>query len=255
MSKIEWNAAGGLARIVMTNPAGNNALDLDFCREFRVAAKSIRNDTSVKAILIQALGKTFSVGGDLKYLVAHRHEIHQQITAMADIFHAAVEDLRDSNAPLIIAVNGMAAGGGFSLVCTADLAIAKRSAKFVAAYTRSGLSPDAGGTYFLPRLVGPQRAFDIFATNPTLSADEARELGIISRVVDDDLFDAEVEKIAQAIVASPPGALAALKRLLNSSASSSLKDQLAAEAKSIATLAASPSTLERLAAFVSRSKS
>ena len=98
-----------------------------------------------------------------------------------------------------------------------------------------------------------QRAFDIFATNPTLSADQSRKLGIISRVADDEDFDTELKKLAQMIVDSPPGALAALKKLLNASASALLEDQLDAEAGSIASLAASPATMERLLAFVERS--
>jgi len=116
------------------------------------------------------------------------------------------------------------------------------------------LSPDGGGTYFLPRIVGRQRAFDIFATNPTLSADQAYELGIVTHVLDDENFDAEVEKLVKKIVDSPPGALAALKKLLNTSLAASLEDQLKAEAKSIATLTDSPSTMERLIAFMERSK-
>src|SRR5690606_10504128 len=98
-------------------------------------------------------------------------------------------------APVVAAVNGMAAGGGFSLVCMSDLAIATRSARFNFAYTRSALTTDGGATWFLPRLVGLQRAFDILATNPTLDAEEAARLGIIARVVDDDRFETEVEAL------------------------------------------------------------
>jgi len=106
----------------------------------------------------------------------------------------------------------------------------------------------------LPRIVGIQKAFDIFATNPTLSAEQARDLGIISRVVEDDDFEAEVDKLARMIVESPPGALAALKKLLNASTSATLQEQFDAEANSIASLAASPSTMERLMAFLGKSE-
>lgn len=253
-SKVTYSVSNGLARLVLTNVENKNAIDLQACQEFAEAAASVRKDETVKAVLLQAQGDIFSVGGDINGFVENKDHIYDHVISMTNGFHAGISDLRNSDAPLIVAVNGMAAGGGFSIVCMADLSIAKRSAKFCAAYTRSGLSPDGGGTYFLPRTVGRARAFDIFATNPTLSANEACELGIISRVVDDVDFDAEVEKLAQMVVESPPGALAALKKLINASSTANLEDQLNAEAKSIATLTDSPSTMERLLAFVERSK-
>ena len=252
--KVEYQVKDGLARIIFVNEAGGNALDLQACNEFAEAAAQTRKDSSIKAVLLEARGKSFSVGGDIRGFVANKDNIHQHVIDMTKGFHGGISDLRNGTAPLIIAVNGVAAGGGFSLVCSADMAIAKRSAKFVAAYSRSGLSPDGGGTWFLPRIVGIQKAFDIFATNPTLSAEQARDLGIISRVVEDDDFEAEVDKLARMIVESPPGALAALKKLLNASTSATLQEQFDAEANSIASLAASPSTMERLMALLGKSE-
>ena len=248
--RLVFSIEEGLARIVIANEANSNAIDLQVCRELAEAATAIGLDASIKAVLIEARGKAFGVGGDLKELVRNRDRIQAHILEMTTHFHAAIVQLRSVTAPVVIAVNGIAAGGSFSLVCTADMAIAKRSAKFVAAYTRSGLSPDGGGTFFLPRIVGVQRAFDIFATNPTLTADQALELGILSRVVDDDVFEAEVSKLVQTIMESPPGALPALKKLLRGSTSASLEQQLLAESEAIATLAASSATLARLNAFV-----
>ncbi len=252
--KIEYSIVDGLARMVLSNEANKNALDLQACEEFGVAADAICKDQSVKAILFQARGSIFSVGGDINGFVENKDRVSDHIIAMTTGLHGGLLKIHESNIPFIIAVNGVAGGGGFSLVCNADLAIAKRSAKLVAAYTKSGLTPDGGGTYFLSRLVGRQRAFDIFATNPTLTADQACELGIVSRVVDDAEFDAEVEKLAQMIVDSPPGALSGLKKLLRDSPNATLQKQLDAEANSIAALASTPSTMNRLLAFVGRSK-
>lgn len=252
-SKVAYSVEDGLARIVFTDVENNNAIDLQVCKEFGEAATAARKDESVKAVLLQAQGDVFSVGGDIKGFIDNKDKIYDHVISMTNGFHAGVRNLRDG-VPFIVAVNGMAAGGAFSLVCAADLAIAKRSAKFCAAYTKTGLSPDGGGTYFLPRIVGRQRAFDIFATNPVLSADEARDLGIVTRVIDDEKFEAEVETLARKVANSPPGALAALKKLLNASLDSSLEDQLNAEAQSIATLTTTPSTMERLIAFMARAK-
>jgi 2-(1,2-epoxy-1,2-dihydrophenyl)acetyl-CoA isomerase len=250
LQRIEFTRAHGIARITIANEAANNALDQRFLREFALVALEAAADKEAKAVLVEGRGKAFCVGGDLKDFLANRTRMRAHVLDLASHFHMALTQLRNGPAPLIIAVNGMAAGGGFSLVLNADMAIAKRSARLVAAYTRSGLSPDGGGTWFLPRLVGLQKAFDIFATNPTLTADQALQLGLLSRVVDDDVFDAEVEKLVQAIAQSPPGALSALKKLLRASASASFEQQLVAEGESIAECAGRPSTIAKLDEFV-----
>ena len=250
---LQLERSGGVARITINNEANNNAVGHQFCREFALATLEIASDPDVRAVLIEGRGKSFCMGGDLKEFLSQQGQIRAHVRDMATHFHVAVAQLHNGTAPVIIAVNGMAAGGGFSLVLNADIAIAKRSAKFVPAYTRSGLSPDSGGTWFLPRLVGLQRAFDIFATNPTLTADQAMQLGIVSRVVDDAVFDAEVDKLVQSILAMPPGALSTLKRLLRQSASATLEQHLIAEADALADCASLPTTLEKLQEFAARS--
>ncbi|MGE3774676.1 MAG: enoyl-CoA hydratase/isomerase family protein, partial [Gammaproteobacteria bacterium] len=141
-----------------------------------------------------------------------------------------------------------------SLVCMADLAIAKRSAKFNFAYTRSGLTPDGGASWFLPRLVGAQRAFDLLATNPTLTAEAARELGILARVVDDADFEREVEQLVSRLAAAPAGALGRLKQMLRAALTNSLEQQFELEGRAIAAQAAKPETLAMLEAFFRRSQ-
>lgn len=250
---LQFERSGGVARITIANEANNNAVGHQFCREFALASLDITSDPDVRAVVIEGRGKFFCMGGDLKEFLSQAERVRAHVRDMATHFHVALVQLRNGTAPVIIAVNGMAAGGGFSLVLNADIAIAKRSAKLVPAYSRSGLSPDAGGTWFLPRLVGLQRAFDMFATNPTLTADEAMQLGIVSRVVDDAMFDAEVDKVVQSILATPPGALASLKKLLRQSASATLEQQLVAEADALADCASLPTTLEKLREFAARS--
>ena len=249
--RLALSIENGLARMAFAD-ADNNAIDLQFVKEFADAARVCRADAGVKAVLLQGRGNVFGLGGDIKEFMQHKARIKAHLLDMTTYFHSAISHLHNGSAPVIVAVNGMAAGGAFSLVCAADLAIAKRSAKFISAYSRSGLSPDGGGTYFLPRIVGLQKAFDIFATNPTLTADQARDLGIVARVVDDADFDSEVEKLAQMVVNAPPGTMAALKKLLRLSTTASLEEQFMAEGEAIANLGSSPATLERLTAFVEK---
>ena len=253
-SRVALEITAGLARITLVNPLRHNAMDLQFCSELADAATRCSAAPALKAVLLGAEGDVFCVGGDMRDFVANRERLHDHVLAMAAQFHVAVTRLHRLPAPLIVAVNGTAAGGGFSMVCAADLAIARRSAKFNPAYTRSGLTPDGGGTWFLPRIVGWRRAFEIFATNPTLSAEEACALGIVSRVVDDAAFDGEVTKLARQIEEAPAGVLSPLKKLLRQSFSASLEQQLETEAASIAAQAALPATQDLLAAFLSKNR-
>lgn len=252
LTRIKYSAKEGLARITIANAERHNALDSAFCAEFAQVSMEVISDPSIKLILIEALGKSFCVGGDLDNFLDNRHRVHAHVSQMAANFHTATAHLRRVAAPVVIAVNGMAAGGGFSLVLNADIAIAKRSAKLCAAYTKTGLTPDGGGTWFLPRLVGLQRAFDIFATNPVLTADEALQLGMVARVVDDDAFDVEVQNLVAQLMAMPQGALGSLKQLLRKSVGASLEEQLVNEGAAIGESAARPSTLAGLDQFVAR---
>jgi 2-(1,2-epoxy-1,2-dihydrophenyl)acetyl-CoA isomerase len=251
-ARIQLSVADGIARITFANPKAYNAMDLQFCQEFGKAAIACETNPAVKVIVLGAEGNVFSVGGDMNNFVANKDRIHEHVLDMATQIHIGVSALRRAPAPVIAAVNGMAAGGAFSVVCGADVVIAKRSAKFNPAFTKSGLTPDAGGTYFIPRVVGNRRAFHILATNPTLTAEQAYELGLVSQVVDDADFDQEVTKLARSFADSQPGALAALKSLLRSSLTNTLDEQLQLEARSIAGLCATPSTLEKLVAFVEK---
>jgi len=252
--RIRLTVADGIARLILCNPQKYNAMDQLFCREFSQAALACEIDPAIEVIVIEAEGDVFSPGGDITDFVAHKDHVHAHVLDMATEIHIGVLALRRAPAPVIAAVNGTTAGGAFSLICGADVVIAKKSAKFNVAFTRSGLTPDAGGTYFFPRVVGSRKAFWIMATNPTLSADQAAEIGLVSQVVEDADFRQEVDRLARQFADSVPGALAGLKALLRSSLTNSLDEQLNAEARSISALCASPATLERLIAFVEKKK-
>jgi 2-(1,2-epoxy-1,2-dihydrophenyl)acetyl-CoA isomerase len=251
-STIEVTEDDGIARITFARPDQGNAIDLKVCEELAAATTALEKSKTIKVLVLSGRGKFFSVGGDIAHFVAKRQTLHDELLKMTSAFHTAIKAMNRIAAPLVVAANGTAAGGGFSLVCGADLAIAKRSAKFVSAYTRSGLTPDGGGTWFLPRIVGRQRAFDLMATNPVLSADQALTLGIVSRVVDDAVFDAEVTNVATQIAELPSGAARSLKRLLRESETRSLEQHLVDEGETLARTGASDETLAKLDAFLKK---
>jgi 2-(1,2-epoxy-1,2-dihydrophenyl)acetyl-CoA isomerase len=252
--RIKFTVADKVARLTLANPAGKNVMDLQFCHELGQAAIACETNPDIKVILIEAEGDVFSMGGDINSFVANKHRIQAHILDMATQIHIGVAGLRRAAAPVIAAVNGMAAGGAFSLLAGCDVVIAKRSAKFNSAFTKTGLTPDAGGTYFFPRVAGFRKAFWIMATNPTLTAEQAAEIDLVTQVVDDENFAEEVEKLVRQFADSAPGALAGLKALFRASLTNTLDDQLNLEARSIAARCADPETLERLMGFLNKKK-
>ncbi len=251
---IAFSVADGIARIVIDDAARHNVVGAQFTREFARAAIACEGRDDVRAVLLTANGREFSVGGDLNEFLRERDNLRAHIREMATYFHLGITVLNRLPAPVVCAINGLAAGGGMSLAMMADMTIATRSAKFTLAYTRSGLTPDGGGSWFLPRLVGAQRAFDIMATNPTLSAQQACDLGIIARVVDDAEFHDETEKLLRQLADTPSGSVQRAKRLLRAALSNSLEQYLELESQSIAEIAASKDTLATLEAFFAARK-
>ncbi|WP_380878048.1 enoyl-CoA hydratase [Sphingomonas sp. DBB INV C78] len=252
--RVTLEIADGVARLSLANPGRRNAIDLAFLKDFAAAALDIQSDASVRVIVMRADGPVFSVGGDLAEMVANRDRAERHVLEMASTFHLGIERLQLSPAPLIVALGGTAAGGGFSLVLGADLVIAGQSAKLVSAYLNSGLTPDGGATYFLPRLVGRQKAFEIMALSPVLTAQDALALGLVTRVVDDAALDEEVMRVATKLAALPSDALSVLKRQLHASPANGLADQLAIEAGGIARAAGRPEVQAALDAFFAKAK-
>ncbi|MEX2482228.1 MAG: enoyl-CoA hydratase-related protein [Gammaproteobacteria bacterium] len=247
--KVAFSIADGVARIVFDDAARHNVVGSQFTQELARAAIACETSPEVRLVLLSANGEAFSVGGDLNEFLREREHLRSHVREMATWFHLAITILNRLSVPVVCAVNGIAAGGGVSLALMSDLVIAKRSARFNLAYTRSGLTPDGGATWFLPRLVGAQRAFDIMALNPTLSADEALSAGLIARVVDDADFEAEVEAVIRQLLAAPSNAVGRAKRLLRQSFGNSLEAQLELESGSIAEQLASGETIAALEAF------
>lgn len=250
--KIIFEKSDNITRIILNNPDNRNGIDLEFCLEFADLMAKVAVDTSLSAIIIEAKGPYFSVGGDLRGFIENEKGLQTYILRCVTQFHAAIQHLYQSSAPVVVGLEGMAAGAGFSLVCGADIVMAKRSAKLVSSYTKSNLTPDGGATFFLPRLVGWQKAFEIFAFNEPMSADYARELGIVTQVIDDESFRKDFEVFVEKLKAMPFGVLSELKRLMRASQANSLPEQLAMEGKHIAQRGGLPETLEILKKFLNR---
>jgi len=243
----------GMATITLNRPESLNAMNMEMCRELMSAALDCE-EAQVRAVVVTGAGKAFCAGGDLATFHAEKDDLPRYVKEMATALHVSLSRLARLDAPVLAAVNGVAAGGGFSLVTACDLAVAARSARFTMAYTRAGLSPDGSSTYFLPRIVGQRRAMELALLNPVLSADEALDWGIVNRVVDDGACLAETMRLARELADGAPLAHAAVKRMLAASLNDTLESQLERETGSIAGMARTADAREGIAAFLEKRK-
>lgn len=244
----------GVARIQLNRPEQAHGIDMQMGRELMQAAIACDENPAVRAVLLTAQGRFFSAGGDLKSFAAMGEHIGAGIKELTTYLHAAVSRFARSNKPLVTAVNGVAAGAGVSLALTGDLVLAARSATFTLAYTAAGLTPDGGATWILPRLIGPQRSRELILTNRRLSAEEALDWGLITRVVEDDDLVWEAQQLAQQLAQGPTRAYGEAKRLIAGSLEQSLETQMELEARAIAALSQSTDGQEGINAFLEKRK-
>lgn len=248
---IEWRFAEGIAEITLNRPENANALNAQMADELFDASCRCA-DPAVKAVILTGRGKMFCAGGDLQDF-NNAEDPPQFITRMATVLHGALARLAHIDAPVIAAVNGSAGGGGFSLALSADIVLASERAKFVSAYTASGLSPDASSSYFLAKHVGLLRAKELFLTNRVLSAEEACAWGLVTRVVAADALMGAAREQACAFAQGPTKAYGGVKRLLESAFSDGLETQMDRETRSIAAMMRSHDGPHGIASFLAKS--
>ena len=243
----------GVARIRLNRPEASNAVDAELLRELHAVVLRCHAEPSVRVVVLSGEGRNFCAGGDVKTFASKGEELPaylREATAWLQLASAALIQLK---APVIAQVQGFAAGGaGFGFVCAADLVVAAESARLFSGAVRVGMAPDGGTTVTLARIVGLRRALDLLLTNPTLTAVEARDLGIVSRVVPDDELAAAVDALAAELAAMPPLGLAATKRLVWDGLGSTVADRMPEEARVVSELSGTADSREALAAVIER---
>jgi len=249
---LEFEVRDGVAHLMLNRPKAANALDLTLVRELVDVAETCDRDPAIRAVLLTAAGKMFCAGGDLRSFAAAESSIPELVREVADTLHKALSIFARMDAPIVAAVNGIAAGAGMSLVCHADMAIAAESAKFTMAYTAAGLTPDGSSTFFLPRILGRRRTAELMLTNRRLSAAEAAEWDIVNRVVPDDDLLAEAEALAKQLASGPTRAFGGVKKLLIASATNDLEPQMDLETDFIVAMTETKDGLEGMHAFLEK---
>lgn len=247
------HVADGIAHIRLNRPDVSNGMNVEFLRALGDALMLCHGEPAIRVVLLTGEGKNFCAGGDVRDFASKGEKLPDYLRQATAYLQIAVATMIRLDAPVIASVHGFAAGGGgFGLVCAADMVVAAESAKFLAGATRVGMAPDAGVSVTLPRLVGLRRATKILLTNPIISAAEALDMGIVTTVVPDaDLNDASM-KLARELAAGAPKALAATKRLLWSGVGLSVEQCLPEEARTVSELSGTADSREGLAAVIER---
>ena len=249
-----YEVADGVATITLNRPDSMNAMSPELAAELHDAALAIDASPEVRAVVLTGAGKVFCAGGDLGAFAAAGDGARTLIMKMTGDLHLALSRLARNSAPVIAAVNGTAAGAGFSLLMAADLAIAAESAVMTMAYTNAGLSPDGSSTYYMPRKIGDRRTRELMLTNRVLSAAQALDWGVVNEVVSDDVVLASAQKLAGKLASGPTQAFGQVKALLDGSLDQSLESQMELEARAIAGLVTTADGQEGLHAFLEKRK-
>ena len=243
-----------ILEITLNRPESYNALNLDVMVMLSETLASAATDDSIKGIMISGKGKAFCAGGDLKWISQQAADASSTLHKLAPQFHIAITEMRRMAKPVVAAINGIAAGGGFSLALACDFRVMAESAVLRQAYTSSGLSIDGGGTFSLPRLVGLARALEIAAFDQPISSAQALGWGLVTKVVPDDKVVGETMSMLERLTTSSLHSFAWSKRLLTDSFNNPLETQLEWERQGISDCARHPDGQEGIRAFVEKRK-
>ena len=254
LKNLRLEIDGEIGTLTLDRPKVLNAMSPELIAELVTAAGWLADRAPLRALIVTGEGRAFSSGGDVNWFKRGLEEsgiyLSADVRRGADVLHQAIVDFRRIPYPVIAAVNGVAAGAGFSLALMCDTRIASDQAAFVVAYGRIGASPDGGMTYFLPRVVGPARALELLLHDPLLSADEAREEGIVAEVVPADRLMEVARQRAEELAAKAPHYVRMSKLLIGQSLDNTLADHLQVERHGIADSMATEDLREGVTAFL-----
>lgn len=243
-----------VAVLTLNRPESYNALNLDMAEGLAANLIKIAANKGVRGVVITGEGKAFCSGGDLKWMLSYPGAPSAALHELAGRFHVAVVEVRRMSKPVIAAVNGVAAGAGFSIALACDFRVTAKSAIMKQAYTSSGLSIDGGGSFVLPRLVGMSRAMEILAFDKPISADQALAWGLTTRVAEDGKSLEEALNMAHELAKISMNSFGWSKDLVTNSFDSSFETHIERERTGIASCAAHPDGMEGIKAFVEKRK-
>ena len=250
---ILFTVDNGLAHLTLNRPTRLNAINEDAARAWRDLAQQVADRDDIGAVLFDAAGPAFCAGGDVAEMSAMDGDSAATIGELADIIHEGHRTFAATPKPIVAAVNGAVAGGGLGFMLVADYIVASESARFVSKYADIGLTPDCGVSTLLPEAVGMRRALELTLSSRSLTAAEALDWGLVTKVVSDGQTDARAREIADVWLSGATAAFGEAKRLLRAGVGRDYTTALDDEARTIAAAAATDDARARIAAFVARS--
>lgn len=232
MNQILFESAEGVALITLNRPDKLNSFAGTMREELLAALEQAGDDPAVRVVAITGAGRAFCAGGDVAYMQQLQKEDRTaDLLKLLEAGAKIVTAIRAMPKFVLASVNGIAAGAGCNLALACDYRIAARTAAFAQSFVRIGLHPDWGGTFFLPRLIGPSRAMELMVTGRTVDAGEAFTMGLVDRVVDDGALREETMKLARSVAEGPPIAISGIKFAVEQSGRRSLEEQLTLESR------------------------
>ncbi len=253
LNTLQIEVDGDLGILTLNRPDAFNAMSPELIEELTTAMAWLADEAPIRALIITGAGVAFCAGGDITWFRKGMEDPEIDISANvrrgAEALHMAITDLRRIEVPVIGAINGPAAGAGFSLALACDIRIAADGAFFAPAYGRIGASPDGGMTYFLPRVIGPAKALEMLLDDPNLPAADALEQGIVSEVVAGDDLMARARERATELALMAPHYVKMAKRLVGVSLENSLTEHLQLERHGIADSMATEDAQNGVVAF------
>ena len=250
---VQVETRGAVALVTLNRPDSGNTLNLQMAMDLLAAAMTCARNSAVRAVVLTGAGAHFCFGGDLRAMASRDAASDDYIRELTTYLHAAISHFVRMDAPVLAAVNGTAAGAGVGLVAMADLALCARSSKFNLAYTKAGLTPDAGTSFLLPRTLGVKRTMELLLLNRSLAAAEALDWGLVNEVVADEQLLARALELAEVLAQGANGAMGATKRLVAHSLGA-LESQMVLESETIAAHALGAEGIEGIRAFLEKRK-
>jgi 2-(1,2-epoxy-1,2-dihydrophenyl)acetyl-CoA isomerase len=228
---VKYEISDNVATICMNRPDALNALSLQLTKDLGAAVARATSD-GARAVILTGEGRAFCSGGDLREMQSmwqKEGRIEAFLEEPLEALHQVIVAIRETPIPFVAAVQGVCAGAGTNFALACDIVLAAENASFNEAFVKIGLSPDCGGSFFLPRAVGEKLAAEIFMTGETLSAERAAAIGLINRVIPADSLAAEARTLALRLAQAPTAAIGRIKKMLNASSSNDLATQLRLE--------------------------
>jgi 2-(1,2-epoxy-1,2-dihydrophenyl)acetyl-CoA isomerase len=247
---IRLSVADGVATVELNRPEAANALDLPLAERLGTVVDRLGGE-DVRAVLVIGAGKRFCAGGDVPSFLAS-DDPPAYVEELASTADRALQLLAELDKPVVAAVHGAVAGAGLAVMLSCDLVVAAAGTKFVTAYAGIGLTPDCGLSWLLPRAVGQQRALELLLTARTLTAEEARDWGLVTEVVDDSAVRDRGRELAASLAGGPAVAFGQARRLVRSSWSASRAETGTDEARTIAAAVQTDDAQRLITAFTSR---